>query len=160
MPLASECDGCNECKGFARGRHAGRHWRIRVLCRAAAPASTGYRWCVDRQPYRAGTLSSHFHRPDAGVPRTGLPAALSCPTAVRAWRRLPRPASAQAPTRDLLAGRGAAARPVGGALGRTVVLLKGEEYAQIARRRVAHGTVYRIGRESADGRPRRSEHDV
>src|SRR6202049_4668537 len=122
-----ESDGCIKREGFARGRHNRRHRRISLLRRAPAPTGTWYRGRVDRQPDGPGTVSSHLHRPDIGIPRSDLSPTLPRTAAVYGRCHVPRPASAQAATTDLLAGLRAAARSVGGAVGRTVVLLKGKK---------------------------------
>src|SRR6266700_1881080 len=140
-----ESDGWIKYKGSARGRHCGRHWRVSLLRRAPAPAGAWYRRRVDQQPDSAGTVSPHLHRANVAVPRSDLPPTLLRATTVCSRRRVLRPSSAQAATPDLLAGRRAAARPVGGALGRTVVLLRGKRIctdylsSHCLRHRLLHG---------------------
>lgn len=113
----------------------------------------------------AGTLSSDIHRLDTAVSQPVVSQALSDPHCLRARYTMRRSAHSQAPTPYLLGCLRVAACVAGGAVGSTVVLLKGDSCAPSNNDVIFCRAVLLLGHAGA-GRStpvcyaRRKEHDV
>src|SRR5439155_17137536 len=121
--------GGTKCQRLACDRFVCSDRRICLLRRTASVACTRDRRGLDRQPHDLGTVSTDLHRTDLAIRWDCLSQALPGPTGLRAWGALRRPKGYPTTTPDLLVSRHGAGRPVGRAIARTTVLLRGNFHA-------------------------------